>query len=374
MIGLLTFLCSCNNDTLELKQVGKQMFETDFVPSNKFSGVYKNESTGKEYIYLGNGKTEKSVSFFSLNGEFVKTINFRQATEFQDLNDISIWSLDTILVLSKLNNSVLFINSNGKCIHEINLEDLTTDPLEFESSWNSDFLYKQNLYFHVYPDFSNLKTTSESQLEYYNKSRFFPYILKVENLIDSESTATLLIDSFYANFIPLNYMKDDIPLYSLSNDKINIISLIPDTLYCYDLNGKIYKKCFVEYEEKTMPHNRLFENTKNNRIKAQDHTLWQTRNASFLSKIIEANKTGFKYLFAYHKFEGNEEDCWDKRNWSWLVYNEDFNKLQEFVIKDYSVSPTFSFSTSKGVFIKVKPKFITNYEPTKTHFNIYTVE
>jgi hypothetical protein len=86
-------MSSCQKkEGLKLKKIGEQVFETDFVPSPTFSGYYMDSKTGIEYLYLSNGRTDKKVSFFTLNGELIKTIDFNNATRGHRLNDISIWS------------------------------------------------------------------------------------------------------------------------------------------------------------------------------------------------------------------------------------------------------------------------------------------
>jgi len=117
---LLIIICSqsCQNEGLQLKKIGEQVFETDFVPSPKFCGLFKDTMTGVEYLYLSNGATDKKVSFFTLDGKRHKTIDYEAATKGHALVDISIWSLDTILALSKKTGEVFAINDSGKCIKQ----------------------------------------------------------------------------------------------------------------------------------------------------------------------------------------------------------------------------------------------------------------
>ena len=162
--------------------------------------------------------------------------------------------------------------------------------------------------------------------------------------------------------------------YFVLEDKIFSISIIPDTLYLSNISENKTIKKHIDYVEKTNIDKKRFELTKESISKIQENIFWQTQSASYISKLLASEKHKLKHLFAFHQFEGKAEDCWDKRNWSWLVYNEKFEKLNEFIMTDYSVSPTFSFLTQKGIFLKVKPKFVKNYDPKKTHFKIYTVD
>ena len=82
-LGLVVLFYCCKSDNnLELKHISQQVFETDFVPSSRFSGVFEEKRTNREYIYLANGRTEKKVSFFTTDGEHIKTIDFKKATYF----------------------------------------------------------------------------------------------------------------------------------------------------------------------------------------------------------------------------------------------------------------------------------------------------
>jgi len=378
LMGLVALLLSCNPNSLQLKKIGEQIFETNFVPSSRFSGVFEDKITGQEFVYLGNGRTERKVSFFSSEGKRIKTIDFKKATRGYSLSDISIWSLDTILALSQNTGLVFFINNNGDLIKTLDIQACIPDSIEarIETSWGDDFLYNSELYFCLTANGTKIDTSLsglEWLLEYYNYSLELPYLLKVDKLFDNEPNCTPLIDAFYANFISKDYVKDEIPNFTINNDRVYIISLIPDTLYCYDLTKGHLDRYFIDYKQKTKAHERLLKNNKENMNKMQEHILWQTRSASFLTKCFE-DQNDLIHLFAYHKFNGKEEECWDKRNWSWLVYNEHFEKLNEFVITDYYISPSFSFLTKNGIYLKVRPNYIKNYDPHKTHFDIYAIE
>jgi len=48
ILTFLVLLVSCNPNPLTLKKIGQQVFETDFVPSSRFSGVFEDKTTGQQ--------------------------------------------------------------------------------------------------------------------------------------------------------------------------------------------------------------------------------------------------------------------------------------------------------------------------------------
>lgn len=378
----MTFILGCKKEEgLKLMKIGEQVFETDFIPSSKFSGYYLDSKTGIEYLYLSNGTTDKKVSFFTLNGELIKTIDFKTATKGHQLEDISIWSLDTILALSSTIPVIIFaINDIGKCVKKLEVEKLLKKNIfpktYISSSGDDDFLHDKNLY--LYRGFKMDIDTTKSYLEYlitaYNLKRDLPYLIKVANIFTETPIVTFLIDSFYSRFIPKNHFITDIPDYDFYNNLIHVISFQVDCLYVYDQDGNHQHTVALDYKNKAKQNLKYDNLEKYYERDLAEFSNWNTANLSYVSNLFYDVEHERYYVVAYHNYEGLESKSWYLRNWSMLIYDKNFIFLDEIIIKNPKTRILFSFLTSKGWFSKKNKHYIKNYDPYKTHFDIYTVE
>ena len=378
---LMVFVLGCQKkEDLQLKKIGEQIFETEFIPSSKYSGYVVDSNTGVEYIYLSNGTTDRKVSFFTLDGQLHKTIDYKTATQGHPLEDISIWSLDTILALSQRTGFVFAINDSGKCIKQVNLKSFFADTL-FPAIWMStsgddDFLFGNTLYLYRGMDIpiDTTKPYLDHLIKFYNSRRDQPYLIKVEDFFSETPNLTFLVDSFYANFIPKNHFFPDIPDYDFYNEMIHILSFQIDCLFVYDLNGKHLKTIYLDYKNKVDQSLKLYELTENYEATMATYGKWSTTNANYVSNLFyDINRQRY-YVVAYHPYDGPDEESWYKRHWSMLVYDKNFVYLDEIIVKNPKTRILFSFLTTKGWYTRKNKKYIENYDPHKTYFDIYTIE
>ncbi len=377
---LLSSVYSCQKkEGLQLKKIGQQVFETEFIPSPTFSGYYMDSKTGIEYLYLSNGRTDKKVSFFTLNGELIKTIDFKNATRGHRLDDISIWSMDTILALSTGKGIVSAINGSGHLIRRFDVNKLLPDSSPgtyMMSSTDDDFLYKKDIYLyrgHKSP-VNPQKTYLHHLIKSNNLKRNLPYFIKVENIFSETPVLTFLVDSFYANFIPKNHDISDLPSYSFLNSCIQIISFKIDCLFIYDLEGKHIATTYLDYQNKVDQSLKQYELKEGYETSMQKYDFWSTLNASIATKVYFDNKKQRYYVVALHAYEGPDEDSWDKRHWSMLVYDKNFKPIDEIIVTDPEIRSGVLYLTSKGWYARKNKKYIENYDPHKTYFDIYTIE
>ena len=377
---LLSSVYSCQKkEGLQLKKIGQQVFETEFIPSPKFCGTYTDSKSASEYIYLSNGATDREVSFFTLDGKLHKTIDYKFATKGHSLLDISIWSLDTILALSKKTGEVFAINDSGKCIKQLNINSLLPDSvlgLSPTSSYDYDFLHEKTLFFFRGIELAQEKGTSnlEYLIEYYNTLTNHPYFVKVEDFFSKKPRLTFLVDSFYANFIPKNHDFTDLPSYSFFDSCIQIISFKIDCLFVYDFEGNRIATTYLDYQNKVDQSLKQYEIKEGYEMSMQKHSFWSTINANIAAKVYFDNKKQRYYVVALHAYEGPDEDSWDKRHWSMLVYDKNFKPIDEIIVTDPEIRSGVLYLTSKGWYARKNKKYIENYDPHKTYFDIYTIE
>ena len=244
------------------------------------------------------------------------------------------------------------------------------------SSYDYDFLHEKTLFF-----FRGIKLAKEKGMsnleyltEYYNNLKNHPYFIKIEGFFSQEPNLTFLIDSFYAQFIANNHSISDFPSYSFFNNSIQIISFETDCLYIYDYKGNKLNICYLDYQNKVDQSLKKYKLAEGYEATMSKHALWSTINAHFASKIYyDKNQQKF-FVIVVHSFEGSDEDSFNTRSWSMLVYDKNFNPIDEIIVTDPEIRSSVLYQTSKGWYAKKNKEYIKNYDPHKTHFDIYTVE
>ena len=314
-----------------------------------------------------------------MDGKLHKTIDYKKATQGHRIEDISIWSLDTILALSYRTGIVFAINDSGKCIKQVNLNSFLSDTLFpatlISTSGGNDFLFNKTLY--LYRGFDLPVDTAKPFLDYlikaYNIKRETPYLIEVKNIFSESPDLSFLVDSFF-RFVPKNHMAADIPDYSFYNDLIHIISFGIDCLFVYDLNGEHHKTIYLDYKNKVDQSLKFYEFKEDYENTMPKFGAWSTINANYLSNLFDDEIHQRYYISAYHPYNGPSEDSWYKRNWSMLIYDKDFIFLDEIIVENPEIRLFFSFLTTKGWYTRKNKYYNENYDPLKTHFDIYTID
>lgn len=376
---LLLFSSCSQKEENVINKTGELVINTKFAVSSRFSGTHYDAKSNTEYFYLSNGRTNKKVSFFTLDGKLVKSIDFKNATQGHRLEDIDIHSLDTILAISQRSGVLFYINSDGICFRKLNLNHLIPDSVpqtSLMSSASGGFLHKQDLYLGRGLKLPRKNNTPyyEYLQNYFNTLRQLPYFVKVKNVFSDNPSVHFFADSLYSKIIPKNCTNSDIPTYSFLNNQIIVSSYEIDSLFIFDLNGKYIKSVFTEYSGKIDQNLKNEQITEDHFLKPSNHSKWSTINANIISRV-HYNKSNDKYyVVALHSFDGDDNQSFNNRNWSLITYDSNFKKEKETVIKNQKNRPSFSLLTSKGLFSKMNSNLISNYDPHKTYFNIYNIE
>ena len=141
-------LCSCaNNDKKnDYKiQITKRVYEMDFFPNHMYSGILFDRELNQELLYFGDLVTTKKIVFFDLEGTKIHTVHLKDAVKnsLYGINNISVVSMDTILLLENYTNTLVLVNSKGEELKKIDLSLYHSDQylVEFNSSIFGDFSY-----------------------------------------------------------------------------------------------------------------------------------------------------------------------------------------------------------------------------------------
>ena len=274
---------------------------------------------------------------------------------------------------------VLAINDSGHGIMQFDIKKLLPDSSPgtyMMSSTDDDFLHQKNIYlFRGHKSPVNPKKTYLNHLiKSNNLIRNLPYFIKVENIFSETPILTFLVDSFYANFIPKNHDISDLPSYSFLNNCIQIISHEIDCLFVYDFEGNRIATTYLDYENKVDQTHKQYELKEGYETSLQKHDFWSTLNASITARVYFDNEKLKYYVVALHAYEGPDEDSFNTRSWSMLVYDKNFNPIDEIIVTDPEIRSGVLYQTSKGWYARKNKEYIKNYDPHKTHFDIYNVE
>ena len=105
--------------------------------------LFNDKKSQKEYLYFGDCTTAKKIRFFTFEGDTIKTISLKSVTnDGEEIDDISVISLDTILALTLYTNKIYCIDGKGHCIKKIYIDSLLPKDsykYEFHSSIYKDF-------------------------------------------------------------------------------------------------------------------------------------------------------------------------------------------------------------------------------------------
>ena len=117
------------------------------------SGSFYDHSLGAEFIYLTEPVTLKHIRIYDIYGSFVDSIPLNRAiSELDEIQSISIISLDTIIISAFISSKIVFLNRYGECYRKINIEDILADSIrnvfEFYPSIKYDYL--ENAYNLIY--------------------------------------------------------------------------------------------------------------------------------------------------------------------------------------------------------------------------------
>ena len=142
--------CSLNGGLdAQLKLTDSVEFKTGFAFHHKPSGKFYSKELGEQCYYFGDLSTTKRIKGFNSKGKELFSIPLNKIFWLgEGIDDVDIWSLDTILVLSQYTNKLYFLNHQGEIWKKLDLnEQLQTDSLwryELSSSYYSKMFFNRN--------------------------------------------------------------------------------------------------------------------------------------------------------------------------------------------------------------------------------------
>jgi hypothetical protein len=383
------FFTSCNENKKTyaptIKAVKEISFTTGHISPHKFSGVYFDKSTGTEYFYFGDPITKKCIDILSYEGEIKWHIPLNVVTnDGESLEDYSIVHPDTVMVLSEQTNKLYFLDSKGECWKKITIDTIVKpkngDQFNYYSSMFQDFYFNNNLV--LCNDWRGNKNET-FPLKIVSKSRFWnnhstnaPYFLKLSNIYSKEIKWDYLSVGLLKKVTIPNGFVFDVNQYGHSEDRFFYFSIHSNKIFELDTSSFNVKKEYLiksKYTELGFPCIEINDSTIQD-IGEKSNRLYQTK--GYINRLMYDKYRKQFYVIVYHETTEKEEKKRGKgaSNWSFMIYDEQFNQLNEIFFDYGKYIPGFVMVCKEGVLISTNTNERKDYDKNISRFMLFKVE
>ena len=390
--SLLTFLFACNTDintqaaeqNSNLVLTDSLSFKTGMTIRRRYAGLFLETKTKAELFYCFNTTTTRKLKFFDINTELIEEIQLDSVLiNCKAIDGINIISLDTIVVLSQYTNKLFFLNRKGNIIKQLNLDDIiqknSDDYYEFSSSINGPFVLNDSTFVlhatHVKStSVDNSHLTHFELLEKVCKNYWKkPNLVTLNHVFDKKPSFI-----FKYNIYPHIFRKTDSTaflgeLFWYNFNKNNIISWSTHSNKILLLNSRANVLSINTIESnKSKIGDPYFRITKENHSRFNDILNDHEKTSSVISNVLYDSERKIYYIKVLNEVTLKWFNENNYRPWSLLVYDEEFNKLDEIPFEDKKYSGMMKIS-NRGLMIEVKNEF-TDYKNQAVNFEIYNYE
>ncbi len=364
-IAVLYFF-SCSNPENDnniksnhLEFVRNYEFKVGMSIRRKHSGIYYDKEEKQEYMYFGNVVTDKVIKLFSFENGLVRKIPLDKVTNEENIEDFSIISLDTIIVLSQYTNKLFFINREGDIWKKIALDSLiihpTKDYYEFSTSPYSE-INIDNSRIILGADWreKDQKPDYKTQLEeikdfYYNlwkSDRYLRINIDANGINDYRFGCSL-----YNTFFPDDSIVDFIELdnYYIANNDIFVWSDYSNKIMILNSDSLTIKKT-IKIESKLSPIGaNLIPINEKTVTKLQELTLKNARTSGIITRIFYDSHNNIYYFVMLKQISYDFFEKYKYRPSILMIFDKEFNKIEEFnITRDQK---GFIFSSNKGLLL-----------------------
>ena len=381
---LFLFLISCNNKKTTPPFTKEYSYNIGFDPSAIHSGSFVDMTTHTEYLYFADFNTNKCVKLFKIDSSTqTDSISLKNAINLLgDIGGISIISRDTIVLNSAYTNKIALINSKGNCYKYIDMNALINtgaDHYELSSTFLKQKVYKHSVLFHAEwrynTDDEKNGTEPTDRLKhlqyFYNHNFESPYFLKV-SAIDTDSIKVQFgLPNFYKSIVPKNSLYGGVPFYTYAHDQLFLYSEFNDHLFIIDpttLNLKDSIQISSKYSTVGNKPSLINEQTVN-RVQELSDELGST--TALVAGWYYDEQSHCYILILAHKIGKGVEDKigYKKRPFSFLIYNEKFEMIDELMGDGNAYFAGFNIMTTKGLLIYKNRTHETEKNTTLSLFN-----
>ena len=361
-------------------------FKTGMITNGNYAGTLSSsKNQHDELFYFCNKNTSKKISFFNDKSELIDEVQLDSVlSRCFRIDGLDIISLDSIVILSSYSNNLFFIDRQGSVFKQISLDGLIlknlNDRFTFRSS-RSDGRFVLNDSTIVLTatweentkiDFSKL-SHNELMKEVIKSSWKTPNLVIIHNIFSEKPTIDFNFNihrQVFNQFDSLAFLNFT-NWYNFTNNNIIIWSFFSDEVILMDSKTNILKKESIK-SSKYKIGAKYFRINQQGPEKLQAMVNNLGKSSTFISNVLYDTQRKIYYIRILHKIPLDWFETNYYRPWSLLVYDENFNKLEEIPFEDKKYSGMMKLS-NLGLMIETK-KEMTDYKNQEATFEIYNYE
>jgi len=378
---LLTFdlIVSCKNSKrIKLTPTNEFIFETDFQYNYKNSNIIYSNELKKEVIYFADIVTKKKISFFELNGKKLYDIPLNYVTNNgYDIDSYEVLNKDSVTVLTLYSNIVFLLNKKGDCLKTVYLDSLIKNKNKNRFEYYSiKYKNKNNFILAVNwlgSDTSKIPQNSYTHLEYfYRNLPLQPKLVSLNIFNSNQNKVKWGLDSAYSKITKNNELNIFVETNKFLSTEKNIYfySWYSDKIFQINKeNLKLEKKITIDANGQNIGVDPKFLNQKNQNYIFDSVSIGLQSQASISNVIFD------KYRNFFYVIVANKHDIKHKgkgRNYSLLIYDKNFEKINEVYLDKELYLPSLLFPSKKGVLIGINSKQNDNHNYAK--FKLFKVD
>ncbi len=378
----LILIYSCNKNKNAIKIRKDITFDIGYNYSS--SGTYYDKAEATTYIYFADFVSKKCIKTFDLNGKKVDSISLKEATEIlEDINSITILSLDTILINSMHTNQLVIIDRNGCVWKNLNLNPLLNDykgnHYEMASS-GQNILKNGSLLFRSYWNFNSIDQKNKAEpennldfLKYYYFNCFnAPHFIVLSNMFSERPKIQFLQEGFYKNLSSSPDIFSESPNYSVLNNSVYDFSVYSDCLFRSDqVDLGIEKRIEIKSDYTKIGIKPLSINEETIQLfqEKMNKGYWTK---GFISNVFYNQVDKEYYVLVFHEIKKETVSSQNLyRNFSVIIYNASFTEKKEYCFREGIYKSGYSIMTSEGLIMPKKINSNKTISDGKTVFTLF---
>ncbi len=356
---------SSDDNNLQKRTLNNISFNTKFAVSNKYWGTFRSNKDDTEYVYFANIYTDKTIKVFEINDSICKykiplySILEQEKNGIQNINMVS---HDTTIVLGKYSNTLYFLNRKGVIWKKLQLDSIYKTEQRYELSTslvnkfvvNNGEILTNPYYFYqndsIKEDWGNIEYV---KLE--RKNRWdSPHFIKFSNIYN-DNVQAVRGSYVYQYLFPYNPFSFYLEFnsYIFQGEYIYFSSVYTNVILKIDVkNLEIVDKFEIksDYTNIGIPLIPIGDEIRN----YQEEYLDYFYNESFIRSFYYNENTKCFYINVSLKNKENKKMQSEKnRETILLVYNQSFNKIDEFLVDNSKYLNSF-LNTKNGFYIQKK--------------------
>lgn len=231
-----------------MKSKKKVIYPVGYQPVSFLSGYYKEKN--KQWFYFTDPSTTQQIKFFDLQGNLKDSVSLKEVVKKNnELTDIHIFSLDTIVITSRYINKISVLNRKGEVWKEYDLKNSIIDN-EKNKYWlwgslNNSQQNKENLLY-ITEWRSNLRDEKEGKTplekgtynKYFNENSYDSFILcRVEGLFSNDLKVTFGFKNFHHYISKSPYYIFGHTFFTRAKNKVYIFGPFSNYILVIDINS-----------------------------------------------------------------------------------------------------------------------------------------